>query len=409
MRILQINNSDTKGGAARVAYMLSLGLRDRGHDVEYLVKSKHADEPWIVEADLPKKSGRTISDRVIHRLGFNELSLNSAFPRSLGRQYFEQFDLIHLHDLFQFNVTHLAWLSHLRPTVWTLHTMLPLTGGCLYSYECDRWQRSCGSCPQFGKFPLMWLHRDGSRGVRAVKEWTYQRSRLYPVGVSEWISRVGRNGILGQFDIRTILNPVNTEIFHPMPKAEAKQKLGIPPDAKTIMFSLAANLLDTRKGVEVILEALPQLRGDGYFLIPLSISAQSEEMQKVFAQFPSLPPQHISDPAELNIRYNAADLLWHPSLADTSSMVTLEAFAAGTPAIATRIGGVQEIVTEGETGFFIKSKDAATLARRTDEFFADESLRVDMSKQARSRAETVFALPKFIDNYERLFEELTAS
>ncbi|MEO0854579.1 MAG: glycosyltransferase, partial [Cyanobacteria bacterium J06648_11] len=213
----------------------------------------------------------------------------------------------------------------------------------------------------------------------------------------------------GRFDIRTILNPVNTEVFHPLDKAEAKQKLGIPPNAKTIMFSVAANLLDKRKGVDVILEALPQLQGDGYFLIPLSISAQSEEMQKVFAQFPSLEPRHISDPAELNIRYNAADLLWHPSLADTSSLVTLEAFAAGTPAIATRIGGVREIVTEGETGYFIEPKDAAALARQTDAFFADESVRVALSNQARIRAETVFSLPQFIDNYERLFQDLTAS
>ncbi|MEO1134748.1 MAG: glycosyltransferase, partial [Cyanobacteria bacterium J06639_1] len=349
MRILQINNSDTKGGAARVAYMLSQGLRDRGHEIEYLVKSKHADESWIVEAGLPQKTGRTVSDRVIHRLGLNGLSLNSAFPKSLGRKYIEQFDLIHLHDFmgFQFNTIHLAWLSSLRPTVWTLHTMWPLTGGCLYAYDCDRWQRSCGACPQFGEFPLLWLHRDGSRGIRAIKNWTYGRSRLYPVGVSEWISQVSREGILGRFDIRTILNPVNTEVFHPIDKTEVKQKLGIPPAAKTIMFSLAANLLDKRKGVDVILEALPQLQGEGYFLIPLSISAQSEEMQSVFARFPSLEPRHISDPAELNIRYNAADLLWHPSLADTSSLVTLEAFAAGTPAIATRIGGVQEIVTEG--------------------------------------------------------------
>ncbi|MEO0854212.1 MAG: glycosyltransferase, partial [Cyanobacteria bacterium J06648_11] len=245
MRILQINNSDTKGGAARVAYMLSQGLRDRGHDVEYLVKSKHADESWIVEADLPQKSGRTIGDRVIHRLGLNGLSLNSAFPKSLGRDYFQTFDLIHLHDFmgFQFNVTQLAWLSQLRPLVWTLHTMWPLTGGCLYAYDCDRWQRSCGSCPQFGEFPLLWLHRDGSRAIRAIKNWTYRRSRLYPVGVSEWISQVSREGILGRFDIRTILNPVNTELFHPLDKAEAKQTLGIPPDAKTIMFSVAANLL----------------------------------------------------------------------------------------------------------------------------------------------------------------------
>ncbi|MEM9153869.1 MAG: glycosyltransferase [Cyanobacteria bacterium J06642_2] len=409
VRILQVNNSDTKGGAARVAYMLGRGLRDRGHAVEYLVKAKHADEDWIVAADLPQPTGQTLQGRFIHRLGLNGLALNSHFPRSLGQSYFEQFDLIHLHDVmgFSFNLTHLAWLSHLRPTVWTLHTMWPLTGGCLYSYDCDRWKHACGTCPQFGKFPLLWLHRDGSRGIRAIKNWTYGRSRLYPVGVSEWISQVAREGILGHFDVNTILNPVDTDLFHPIDKAIAKQKLGIPSEAKTLMFSLAANLLDKRKGVEVILKALPQLQQQGYFLIPLSISSQSGEMARVFAQFPSLAPRHITDPAELNLRYNAADLLWHPSLADTSSLVTLEAFAAGTPAIASRVGGVREIVTEGETGWFISPGDATALAQRTDAFFANAERQAIMSRQARQRAETVFSLPQFLDRYERWFTDLT--
>ena len=69
-----------------------------------------------------------------------------------------------------------------------------------------------------------------------------------------------RESILGRFAIKTIENGVNTGLFHPMDKQEAKAKLKIPTGAKTIMFSVASKPEDKRKGTEVILKALPLLK-----------------------------------------------------------------------------------------------------------------------------------------------------
>ena len=85
MNILVINAADIKGGAAKVGYDLARGLRDRAHEVTYLVGKKFADQDWIQEIPKRKTIKQTdFSQRVIHRLGMNSLSLNSDFPFQLG-------------------------------------------------------------------------------------------------------------------------------------------------------------------------------------------------------------------------------------------------------------------------------------------------------------------------------------
>lgn len=410
MKILLINSADVKGGAAKVGYHLAQGLRDRAHDITYLVGKKFSQEDWIQE--IPKlKTGnpRALSQRVIHRLGINNLGLRSNFPFQLSQSFLQEFDLIHLHDLPSFNLLGFPWLTWQRPTVWTLHTLAPFTGNCLYPYDCDRWQKSCGQCPQFGQWPLLWLHRDASGFNLFAKRWAYRFSRLQQVvAVSEWLSRQARQGILGEFPIQTILNPVDTGLYRPLhQKAELREQFQIPKEANVILFSVASKLIDTRKGLDIILDALPKVQTPNLFLIPLGITDQSAEVEAKLASYNHLPFQSVADPQELNRLLNVADLIWHPSRADTSSLVILESFAAGVPAIAAAVGGVSEIMTHGETGYLIPPNDPERLAQKTNEFFALSSQeQAKMAKAARDRAEKKFSLERFIDEHESLYQKL---
>ncbi|AFZ44912.1 glycosyl transferase group 1 [Halothece sp. PCC 7418] len=409
MKILLINSADIKGGAAKVGYHLGQGLRDRAHEVTYLVGKKFSEEEWIQA--IPKRSpGKTkkLSQRVIHRLGVNNLGLTHGFPFQLTQSFIEQFDLIHIHDLPGFNLVGFPWLTRLKPTVWTLHTLNPFTGNCLYPYDCDRWQSSCGQCPQFGQWPLTWLHRDASGLNLFAKRWIYRLSDLQIICVSEWLSIQAKQSILQQSSIQTILNPVDTNLYRPLPdQAELRKKLKIPQQAHILLFSVASKTIDTRKGLDIILEALPKLETANLFLIPLGITDQSDEIEAKLAPYNHLPFQSVADPHELNQLLNVADLIWHPSRADTSSLVILEAFAAAVPAIAAQVGGVTEIVTHGETGYLISPNDPDTLAQQTDDFFAlPLEKRLKMKEAARDRAETRFSLERFLDEHESLYQQI---
>lgn len=409
MKILLINAADIKGGAAKVGYHLGKGLRDRAHDVTYLVGKKFAQEDWIEEIPkLKRTKNRTRSQRVIHRLGINNLSLNSDFPFQLSPAFLQQFDIIHLHDLPSFNLLGFPWLTRQRPTVWTLHALAPFTGNCLYPYDCDRWQKNCGQCPQFGQWPLLWLHRDASGLNLFAKRWVYRLSQLQIVCVSQWLTDQTQQGILKRFPIHTILNPVDTRLYYPLPEqAKLRESYKIPESANVILFSVASKAIDTRKGLDIILNALPKLKTPNLFLIPLGITDKSDEIEAQLANYPHLPFQSVSDPHELNKLLNLADLLWHPSRADTSSLMTLEAFAAGTPAIAAAVGGVTEIVTHGETGYLIPPNDPESLAQKSHEYFAlSEEKRGKMKQAASDRAETHFSLERFLDEHELLYRQI---
>lgn len=400
MKICLISKSDIKGGAAKVAYVLAAGLRKKGHVCTMLVQTKSTDADWVNE--LPAASGQRgkVSNRIIHRLGLNALNLEEEFPKSMGRAYFEQFDLIHLHDLpDQFNFRHLSWLSSIRPVFWTLHTMHAFTGGCIYTYGCDRHLKSCGKCPQFGKFPLMWLHRDGSRLILFLRKLVYSRSRLYPICVSEWLTEEARKGVLGQFPIRTILNPVDQEQYRPIDKAEAKQRLGIDPAKRTIFFSVAANPLDVRKGFDVICKAIPKLELENICLLPTVISAESEELEVALQDVESLPPRHLSTDEELRLYYSAADVVWHPTRADTSSMVSLEALSCGTPVIAAGVGGVQEIVRDGVNGIVIGPESPEQLVEATRRFFLKPEFQECLSRGARASIQGAHNLDAYLDQH----------
>ena len=410
MKILMINASDVKGGAAKVGYLLSKGLIERHHDVRYLVKAQSADDEFIQEItpDSNLNKSRSISQRVIHRLGINQLGLNEAFPFSLEADVLKQFDLVHLHDLPQFNIAALPWLSRQVPVVWTMHTMAAFTGNCLYSYSCDRWQKSCGNCPEFGKFPLTWYHRDGSGLNLSLKKLIYQFSQLQIVGVSSWISEQAKAGILGRFPVTTILNPVDTNDFFPIAdRAELRRSLDIPVDAEVILFSVSGKIEDQRKGVDIILEALPKLNLPNLYLIPLGIAAKSSEIPAALANFPHREFEHVSDVSLLNKLLNAADVVWHPSRADTSSLMSLESFAAGTPVIAATVGGVPEVV--GDAGMLIPPADPDALVEATHKFFGrSPSERKKMGKVAVDYVREKFSLEKFVTAHENLYQSILA-
>ena len=105
--------------------------------------------------------------------------------------------------------------------------------------------------------------------------------------------------------------------------------------------------------------------------------------------------------------YRALDvavLSSHP-IVETLPITLLEAAACGTPAVATDVGSVRDVVVEGETGFIVAPGDEAALAARITRLLGDAALRERMGAAARRRAEQRFDERDMIRRYEELFVE----
>jgi N-acetyl-alpha-D-glucosaminyl L-malate synthase BshA len=101
-----------------------------------------------------------------------------------------------------------------------------------------------------------------------------------------------------------------------------------------------------------------------------------------------------------------ADLFLLPSEIESFGLAALEAMSCGVPVIASRVGGVPEVVIDGETGLLAPVGDVAAMAAHVVRLLADEPLRARLGQAARRRAETAFPLEPTVGRYEALYRRL---
>jgi N-acetyl-alpha-D-glucosaminyl L-malate synthase BshA len=103
---------------------------------------------------------------------------------------------------------------------------------------------------------------------------------------------------------------------------------------------------------------------------------------------------------------SACDVLLLPSDQESFGLAALEAMACEVPVIASRVGGLPEVVTDGETGFLSPVGDVDKMAADAARLLADEKLRREMGRRAResaiSRYRTDVVIPQYIDFYEQV-------
>jgi N-acetyl-alpha-D-glucosaminyl L-malate synthase BshA len=101
-----------------------------------------------------------------------------------------------------------------------------------------------------------------------------------------------------------------------------------------------------------------------------------------------------------------AHALLMPSEMESFGLVALEAMACGVAPIATRVGGVPELITDGETGFMEALGDVAAQAERAIELLSDEALHTRITEAGRRRAEEHFGADRIIPQYESYYREV---
>jgi len=106
---------------------------------------------------------------------------------------------------------------------------------------------------------------------------------------------------------------------------------------------------------------------------------------------------------------SAADVLLLPSEQESFGLAALEAMACEVPVVASRVGGIPEVVTDGETGFLSEVGDVDKMSVDAARLLSDPTLRREMGKRARasavSRYRTDIVIPQYIDFYNRVLKK----
>jgi N-acetyl-alpha-D-glucosaminyl L-malate synthase BshA len=102
---------------------------------------------------------------------------------------------------------------------------------------------------------------------------------------------------------------------------------------------------------------------------------------------------------------SAADVFLLPSSQESFGLAALEAMACEVPVVASRVGGLPEVIDHGTTGFLHDQDDIQGMSESTYRLFTDESLHQQMAEAARLSARRRFCDDKIIPLYEALYEE----
>lgn len=114
----------------------------------------------------------------------------------------------------------------------------------------------------------------------------------------------------------------------------------------------------------------------------------------------------LLDREEMLRAYAEAAVVVLPSWQENAPMAISEAMAVGKPVVATRVGGVAELVADGETGYLVPVGNAAEMARRILHLLCDPGQRAEMGRRARESARERFSIAQVARRYHDLYQEM---
>ena len=118
--------------------------------------------------------------------------------------------------------------------------------------------------------------------------------------------------------------------------------------------------------------------------------------------------QFLGDQEQVVPLLSVSDLFLMPSVQESFGLAALEAMSCGVPVVASRIGGVPDLVEDGVTGFLCAADDLDAMARAGIRLLTDEPLHRQMAQAGRTRAEERFADTKIVPMYEAYYDEVLA-
>jgi glycosyltransferase involved in cell wall biosynthesis len=208
--------------------------------------------------------------------------------------------------------------------------------------------------------------------------------------------------------VTVVYEGIDVEPWTHVPEQRASARRAFDLDAEDLLVICPATLRP-RKGQAVLIEAFARiaashprarllLAGDGPDRTALQRQAEALRLgDRIQVPGPIRPPEPM---------FAAADVLVMPSFHEGLSNACLEGSAAGLPLVVTTVGGLPEIVADGETGFTVPPGEVAPLAEALDRLLGDANLRRRCGEAGAERTCSLFTAQRSVEGIEALWTRL---
>jgi starch synthase len=289
-------------------------------------------------------------------------------------------DLVHSHTWYANMGGHLASLLHGIPHVITAHSLEPLRP---------------------------WKAEQLGGGYR-ISSWAEATAYEAAAGIIA-VSNGMRNDVLSAYPkvdpdrVYVVHNGIDTQVYTPTQDEEVLRRFGIATDRPFVLF---VGRITRQKGLPHLLRAM-RLMSEQTQLVLCASSPDTPELgQEVRDGVAALRAEHGDDSViwieemvskqDVIVLYSQAAVFVCPSVYEPLGIVNLEAMACGTAVVASDVGGIPEVVDNGNTGFLAHYDPQATdafeaeLASALDRVVADPAMAAKMGADGRIRADEYF-------------------
>lgn len=245
-------------------------------------------------------------------------------------------DVIHLHCLhgYYLNVDKLFKYLQDNPqikVIWTMHDTWAFTGHCCYfsKVDCHKWETQCYKCPLKNEYPISRVFDNSKKNYLKKKKifTSLPEDRVNIVTPSLWLGDIIGKSFLNKYEITTIHNGINTEIFNVEPSNEIIDL----PDKKIILG--VASVWDSRKGLDTFLE-LSKVISDDWCILLIGKLTKSVDFPPNIVHI-----ERTSNQSVLKKYYQSASVLFNPTKDEVFGMVNVEAQACGIKVLSYPTGG----------------------------------------------------------------------
>ena len=332
MKILFVSKDDI-GGIGQVCIDMMHALKTLGHECHMLVLEKHTDDPDIEQYGYWRWRLAKMPSGLLRRYGFTVTRRNKArrlggaIPTSvvnlMKSPWVGWADVVHLHHVADY-IDYPSFFGGIgrKPVVMTLHDENFFYGLAYYEQHLQR------------EHPLERYYAEVKRQAFA------QAQNMGVVLLSDYFrEKFKGNPLLEGHDVRVINNAVDTAVYKPIPKAEARRRLGLSADDVLIAFT-AYYLHDTRKGLDKLSEAVSRIGIPKMKILAMGNNIHQRSWPNVVEMGFKTTPEALCEVL------SAADFFALPSEQEAFALSPMQAMACGLSVVAFPVSGTSELVTD---------------------------------------------------------------
>ncbi len=364
------------GGAGNATFHTALEMSRRGHHVDVLT-ARLANQAMV----------DNVEDLTIHRvysrrLGIHESGLFGALTylltamrrmRQLARR--NDYDLYH----FYFGLP-TGLLALYARFVLKKPYIISLRGSDVPGYDTNRWY-------------LQPLHVI----LRPLSRWLWSNAASV-VALSKNLRDLAHT-TAPDLEIGVIGNAVCTDLFPQKPQR---------PLSNPVRLTCVCRLVK-RKGIVHLLEAMQELKGEGFLLDIVGTGDQEQTIRRMISDrgltkwvrmVGYVPRDFLAE------HYHASDIFVLPSLSESFGQVLLEAMSCGLPIIASRVGGIPETIEDGVNGLLVEPGCAKSLVGTIRRLAEDPALCNKIGNENARLARSRYSWRAIADSYEEVYGQV---